>query len=197
MGVGGDRVGVLDVQGGLAGPAGVVGVLRVEGGNVAPLPDLDLGVLETPLLVEDLQVVLDGRRAEGVDDDDRAALAGDALLVQRRQVVGGLVLDGRVAVDADLADALGGGQRRRAGRGEVVAEGGRADVHAGEVVRGGGGRGADGRNGDGAGGEGGGPHGEQSQGAAEGGGAAHGTPWDAEGPTRSGRVGLDIPSSAA
>ncbi len=200
VGVRGHGVRVLDVQGGFAGPAGVVGVGGVEGRDVAPLHDLDLGVRDAPLLVEDLQVVLDGRRAEGVDDDDGAALAGDALLVEGVQVVGLAVLERGVAVDAELADAVRGGQRRGPAEGVDVAGRGGPDVDAGggRRARGGGarGEGGDGAGGDGAGREGGGPDGEQGQGAAEGAGAAHGTPWDV-GPAGIGRVGWAIPSTAA
>lgn len=59
-----------------------------------------------------------------------------------------------------------------------------------------GGRRVDGRDAERAGRQGGGPYGEQGQGTAEGGGAAHGTPWDA-GPDldRSGRSGHPIDSS--
>src|SRR6185437_13347880 len=86
--------------------------------DVPELHHLQVGVGEPPLLVEDVQVVRDGRGAERVHDHDGPAGAGDATLVQGVQVVGDPVLHRRVARDADLGLALRSGERRHARFGE-------------------------------------------------------------------------------
>ena len=65
------------------------------------------------LRVEGLDVAGDRRRAERVDDHDRPATAGDALVVQRVQVIRRPVLQRRVAADPEVGLAVRRGDRRR------------------------------------------------------------------------------------
>ena len=108
-----DGVGVLDVQRGLFGPAIHRGVAGAELWQLAVAEDVERRVREAPLLVEDLQVMTDGRGPERVDDDDRPALAGDARAVERAQIVGDAVLDRAVAAELDRGKALRGAERVR------------------------------------------------------------------------------------
>ena len=78
------------------------GFFGSKGGTLPPLHHGDMGVGQAELLVEGVQVALDGRRAEGVDDHDRPALAGDARLVDRAQVVRLAVLERRVATSLNF-----------------------------------------------------------------------------------------------
>ena len=73
-------------------------------------------------VVELLEVAADGRRAEGVDQDDGLPLALVTLAVQRAHVVGGLELGRRVAGQTDLLHALCGGRYRREDMGVQLGE---------------------------------------------------------------------------
>src|SRR5690349_19551918 len=108
-----DRVRVFDVERSLAGPADHVGVVRVEGGDLARGPDdpQRRRVGHALGAIEGAQVAADGRRAVRVDDDDRRALAGDPAGVERGQVVRLLYLDRVVAGDLHRLLALGRGRR--------------------------------------------------------------------------------------
>ena len=108
-----DGVRVLDVQRGLFGPAVHRGVAGAELWQLAVAEDVQRRVREAPLLIEDLQVMADGRGPERVDDDDRPVLAGDARAVERAQVVGDAVLNRAVAAELDRGKALRGAERVR------------------------------------------------------------------------------------
>ncbi len=140
---------VLDVERGLAGPAGHVVVLGIERRDLAPLLHVDLGGRQAVLLVEHVQVVLDRRGTEGVHDRDRFAAPVDLLVKERAGVVRGLVLRGAVAVRAELLAALGSGQRLLPGRREDVPRRRRLRHH--RVGRRGAGRAGDRQNGGGDG----------------------------------------------
>ena len=127
-----DRVRVLHVQRGLARPADHVGVARVVGGHLARGLDHPerrrRGQAEGP--VEHAQVVLDRRRAEGVDDDDRGSLAGHAAGVHRGQVVS-LPDLGRL-VARDLVGFLTVSSGRRTGLHAAGMLHARLDGHVGQ-----------------------------------------------------------------
>ena len=128
VGLRGHHVRPLDVEARLVGPAVVVGA-QIRAGRAVHL-DVQFeglvvigpsgvitwkeGGLGRPILrVEGLQVGGDGRGAEGIDDDDRLALALDPPGEQRGQVVGPLELEGLVAGDAEVRLALRRGRRLR------------------------------------------------------------------------------------
>ena len=127
-----DRVRVLHVQRGLARPADHVGVAWVVGGRVARGVDHPerrrRGQAEG--LVEHAQVVLDRRRAERVDDDDRGALAGHAAGVYRGQAVSLLDL-GRLEA-RDLVGFLAVSSGRRTGLRAADVLHARMDGHVGQ-----------------------------------------------------------------
>ncbi len=133
-----DRVGPLHVQRGLAGPADHVGVGRVVGGHPPRgLDDLEPGRGGQAVgLVEDGQVVPDGRGAVRVDDDDRGAPAGHPRGVQRGQVV--RLPDLGRPVAGHLVGLLAPGRGERAGvgiAGLAGADRARPDDHPGQGGR--------------------------------------------------------------
>jgi hypothetical protein len=89
----------LDIEVDLARPADLVGVVRVERRRTLRRDDGQLRVRQAPDGVELSQVVGHARRGEGIDDDDGPALAGDAVVEQRLDPVGGSDLVRSVALD--------------------------------------------------------------------------------------------------
>ena len=115
-----DRVGVLDVEGGLFGPADLSASVGSNAGMAAELHDLNRGVRQPPLGVEHVEVILDRRRSERIDDHDRPPGAGDPGAVERVEVVGDAVLQRRVAVADRCRHTLRSRQRRYRLRGRTA-----------------------------------------------------------------------------
>ena len=115
-----DGVRVLDVEGGLPGPAHHVGVVRVVGRDLSGrLNDVQRGGRgEVERLVKDVQVMADRRRAERVHDHDRRFVPVHPVHEKGRQVVG--LLDLVRLVTGDLVVRLA---VRGRGRGTARAPG--------------------------------------------------------------------------
>ena len=92
-------------------------MVALDGLNLGSLPNASTssagGSGRPHCLIEDRQVMADGRRAERIDDDDRPPLAGDAGAVQRIEVVGHAVLQRAVAAELEGGEALGRAERVR------------------------------------------------------------------------------------